>query len=47
MGLSGGIAVRLMTAQIDMEYQAELKHGLKRMQKSHTKQRKHPDIYDL
>jgi len=29
MGLSGGIAVRLMTAQIDMEYQAELKHGLK------------------
>lgn len=28
-----------MTVQIDMEYQAELKHELKCMQKSHTKQK--------
>lgn len=37
-----------MMARIDMEYQAELKHELKCMQKiSHKTKRKHPDINDL
>lgn len=43
-GPSGGVAVRLLTARIDMEYQAELKRELKCMQKTHTRLRKCPDI---
>lgn len=41
-------AFRLMMARVDMEYQAEPKHELKCMQKSHTRQKKkHPDINEL